>query len=333
VSTTEHQDPLEALLNRPVDEAGRVWVLGRPTGPRLPATPSNGPDPYGDASREWLEIDWTEHCRMEDVGGAAINLVEMGEGPAVLLVHGLSGCWQNWLANIPHLARSHRGIALDLPGFGSSPMPPWEISIRGYSDLLRDLCGQLDTGPVFLVGSSMGGFISADVAAATPELVRKLVLVAAAGISHARMRRAPAETAARMARAMAPFAFRYREHALRRPGMRQIALRNIFYNPNALPAQFLWEVVHKGIQGPGFVDAIRGLAGYDMLDKLEEVEVETLIVWGRNDRIVPPADALGYLRRLRNARLEVFDRCGHLPMGERPVRFNRILDEFFDAEP
>ena len=54
----------------------------------------------------------------------------------------------------------------------------------------------------------------------------------------------------------------------------------------------------------------------------------TLIVWGRQDHVVPPADALGYARRLRGSRLEVFDRCGHVPMAERPVRFNRLLDGF-----
>ena len=54
----------------------------------------------------------------------------------------------------------------------------------------------------------------------------------------------------------------------------------------------------------------------------------TLIVWGERDHVVPPADALGYANRIAGAQLEVFERCGHVPMAERPVRFNRVLGEF-----
>jgi pimeloyl-ACP methyl ester carboxylesterase len=60
--------------------------------------------------------------------------------------------------------------------------------------------------------------------------------------------------------------------------------------------------------------------------------VPTLIVWGLQDHVVPPADALGFRERLKRSRLEVFDRCGHVPMAERPVRFNRVLEEFL-ADP
>ncbi|MGH2951451.1 MAG: alpha/beta fold hydrolase, partial [Solirubrobacterales bacterium] len=66
----------------------------------------------------------------------------------------------------------------------------------------------------------------------------------------------------------------------------------------------------------------------DFLDRLEQVATPTLIVWGRDDRIVPSADAVEFGRRLRNSRTVIFDRCGHLPMAERPVRFNRVLETF-----
>ena len=56
----------------------------------------------------------------------------------------------------------------------------------------------------------------------------------------------------------------------------------------------------------------------------------TLIVWGAQDHVVPPADALGYANRIAGAQLEVFERCGHVPMAERPVRFNRVLERFLD---
>jgi pimeloyl-ACP methyl ester carboxylesterase len=102
--------------------------------------------------------------------------------------------------------------------------------------------------------------------------------------------------------------------------------------PHKVRPELLWEFFHGGAGRPGFLPAIRGLVGYDILDRLEEVEIPTLIVWGRNDRIVPAADAFGYGQRLRNSRTVILDRTGHLPMAERPVRFNRLLGAFLAEE-
>jgi pimeloyl-ACP methyl ester carboxylesterase len=334
-------------LRRPQREARRrVWVSGTPWQQRPDASPSDGPDPYGNPDPEWLRVDWRQHLRQVQVDTpelkphpgspvdptrTAVNLVEVGEGDPVLLVHGLGGCWQNWLENIPLLARRHRVIVPDLPGFGASPMPGWEISISAYGRLLHLLCETLDTGPVVLVGNSMGGFVSAEVAVSEPTRVRKLALVSAAGVSHARMARAPAETAGRMVRAAAPLALRYRERALQRPGLRHRVFRNLFHKPNALRTELIWEIANQGIQSPGLVAALGALAGYDILDRLDDIEIPTLIVWGQDDHVVPPADALEYARLIPHARLEIFARCGHLPMAERPVRFNRLLESFLAA--
>ncbi|MEA2390521.1 MAG: hypothetical protein QOK31_630, partial [Solirubrobacteraceae bacterium] len=82
-------------------------------------TPAGSPDrdAYGPSGRsEWLDIDWREHQRWVTVGGSPLNVIEMGEGQPLIFIHGLGGSWQNWLENIPHFARTHRVIALDLPG-------------------------------------------------------------------------------------------------------------------------------------------------------------------------------------------------------------------------
>jgi pimeloyl-ACP methyl ester carboxylesterase len=290
-----------------------------------------------------MRIDWQAHLRRAELdtsslephpGGRAdparteVNYVEVGEGKPLILVHGLGGCWQSWLENIPHLAHSHRVIALDLPGFGDSPLPGWEVTIEAYGRLLSLLFEQLDTGPVTLVGNSMGGFVSAEEAVSNPAAVTRLALVSAAGVSHARAYRRPAETAGRMARAAAPLALRYREHSLRRPKLRHRIFSNLFYRPNELRPELIWEITHPGINSPGLVAAIRALSGYDIIDRLEGVEIPTLIVWGQNDYVVPPDDAFEYKRLIPHAELVIFERCGHLPMAERPVRFNRLLDHF-----
>jgi pimeloyl-ACP methyl ester carboxylesterase len=154
------------------------------------------------------------------------------------------------------------------------------------------------------------------------------VLVSAAGISHARMRSEPAEMAGRFAVATSPLVLRLQERGLMRPRLRYWAFRMIFHRPQDLRRELLWECFTHGAGKSGFLPALSTLVGYDILDRLTEVEVPTLIVWGRNDRIVPANDAVGYGERLHNSRTVIFDETGHVPMAERPVRFNRLLKGF-----
>ncbi len=124
---------------------------------------------YGPAGRSaWEDVLWDDLERQTEVLGRAVNYVDVGAGPAVLLVHGLSGNWMNWLENIPQLAREHRVIAMDLPGFGRSPMLPSELTIGLYCDVLIALLHKLGLETATLVGNSMGGQISAKLAIEHP---------------------------------------------------------------------------------------------------------------------------------------------------------------------
>jgi pimeloyl-ACP methyl ester carboxylesterase len=325
-----------------------MWPLAPRFGPLPEPTPDPEPDPYGNPDPEWLRVDWSRHLRSIELpapedrygpppegfgraGHTRINYVDYGSGEDrldLVFVHGLGGCWQNWLENLPHFAPRHRVVALDLPGFGHSPLPPWEISIERYGSLLHDFCAALGIGDCAVIGNSMGGFISAEAAVREPERFEKLVLVSAAGVHQTTMRRWPAETLARMTTATAPLWLRIGERSMRRPTLRHHSFSGVFYNPSKLRTELLYECFHNGVHRPGFMPALRELIGYDILDQLEDVEVPTLIVWGRQDRIVPPRDAAEWGRRLRNSRTVIFERCGHVPMAERPVRFNRLLERF-----
>jgi pimeloyl-ACP methyl ester carboxylesterase len=297
-----------------------------------PATPPDGPDPYGNPDPEWLRVDWREHRRQVDVVGTRVNYVEMGEGPPLLFVHGLSGAWQNWLENVPYFARTHRVLALDLPGFGSSPMPNWEISIPAYGRFVRDFCERVGVGRCSLVGNSMGGFISTEVAITDPDRVDDLVLVSAAGITWARARREPAAMIASVGRAAAPVALRFHMQGIRRRRLRKSYFQGVFFDPDGLRREMLWENIVPALRSPGYYDAMTTLWGYDIRHRLEEIEVPTLIVWGRQDRVVPVPAAFAYQQRIgENAELIIFDRCGHVPQIERPVRFNRVLEEFLSG--
>ncbi len=316
----------------------KVEALRRldPYGPRPDPTPAAEPDPYGNPDPEWLGIDWRRHLATAEVDGTLVNYAELRppkgeqEHLAIVFVHGLSGCWQNWLEQIPAFAGRYRVIALDLPGFGSSPTPDWKISIPAYGELLRRFCDQLEVSDCAVVGNSMGGFVAAEAVVSEPDRFEKLVLVSAAGVSSARLLRAPTAVLARMLAAGAPLAFKLQTRTFRRPRARNNAFRNIVRHPGQLRAELLWELFQGGVRGEAFADALGSLAGYDFLDRLDEVEVPTLIVWGRNDMVVPPADAAEFGRRLRNSETVIFDDTGHAPMLERPQRFNRLLESFLE---
>jgi pimeloyl-ACP methyl ester carboxylesterase len=297
--------------------------------PGFPGSDYGNPDPHP----EWLQIDWRQHLRQVDLPGAeAVNYVEIGEGEPIIFVHGIAGCWRNWLENLPYFGRNNRAIAIDLPGFGDSPMPSWEISMGNYGRLIHDFCERLGIDRVAaLVGNSMGGFIATEAVIEEPERFDRLVLISAAGVSFAEWQGRPFDAATRIVKAATPFLSGDRRAYMTRPRGRKFAFGQLFRNPNKLRPELLSEQVRPGLQAPAFSDALTAIWGYDTRQRLTEIEIPTLVVWGLNDRIVPVEAALGYHRLIPKSRLEIFERTGHLPMLERPARFNPLLDEFIES--
>ena len=179
----------------------------------------------------------------------------------------------------------------------------------------------------------MGGFIATEVSITDPDRVSRLALVSAAGITYARARKEPAAVMGRLFVAAAPLAFKFQMSGIRRPRLRKAAFQGVFHDPDLIRPEMLVEnTVPALTSSPGYFDALTTLFGYDIRHRLEEIDDPTLIVWGRNDRLVPVPAALAYKKRIgANARVEIFDGCGHVPQIERPVRFNRVLEEFLSS--
>jgi len=284
---------------------------------------------YGNQDPDWLGIDWREHLHRVELPGAEVNYADIGEGETILFVHGLGGCWRNWLENLPHFGRTHRAIALDLPGFGDSPMPTWEIDMAAYGRLVHDFCEKLEIERVAaIVGNSMGGFVSTEAAIEEPSRFERLVLVSAAGISFAEAEGRRIEALVNTFEATVPFLSGAREFWLTRPRTRKLAFGRIFRYPNRVRPELLAEQMEPGIRAPGFADSIRAIGGYDTRHRLTEIEIPTMVVWGLSDHIVPVEAAIGYHRYIEHSRLEIFERTGHVPQMERPERFNRLVEDF-----
>jgi pimeloyl-ACP methyl ester carboxylesterase len=286
---------------------------------------------------QWLDVDWRTHQRWMTVDGQRVNTIELGAARAgssqtLVFVHGLSGCWANWLEQLPVFAADHHVIALDLPGFGSSPMPERDISIAGYARLLDRLLGELSVDAATVVGNSMGGFIAAELAISSPQRVERLVLISAAGIStHGNpgaTRAVP--TLRRMERLLAmtgSWAASKSDAVARRARLRDAALGVVIRHPSRLPAALAAEQI-RGAGKPGFMQALEATLDYEVRQRLPEIACPTLIVWGEKDRLITVRDADVFAELIPDSRKVIFQDTGHMTMIERPGAFNALLRDF-----
>ena len=290
---------------------------------------------YADADdATWREVDWTAMQRTVEVGGRAVNVLDTGgDGPVLLWIHGLSANWQSWLLNIPQFMGSYRCVALDLPGFGLSDRPAEDISITGYAATVDAVCDVLGIDVVSVIGNSMGGFVGAELALAFPTRVERLVLVSAAGLSQENVRREPVLAVGRLLATGAAHTAAYQDTLARRPRLRRLALAGVVRYPERLSAALSHELF-QGAGKPGFLPALEALLSYSFRDRLAGIEIPVLIVWGEFDMLVPVGDATEYATLIgANARRVVFNDTGHVPMIERPTRFNALLAEFLAGAP
>lgn len=234
------------------------------------------------------------------IGEATIAFQVVGEGPPVLLIHGLSGSSRWWRYNIEPLARDFRLYLIDLIGFGAS---------RGARFVLRDAAmhlatwmAQLGIARASVVGHSMGGHIAADLAAERPELVERLVLVDAAVLPLNRNH------------------VQYARHLARE--LRQLRL-------NFLPI-LMTDALRAG---PRTVwHAADELLHADLRPKLERIAAPTLMIWGERDALVPVTFGHALRSALPGAELIVIAGASHNPMWDCPAAFNREVSAFLHGK-
>ena len=294
-----------------------------------------GADPtYADGDDQtWMSVDWPSMTRWLEVRGRDVSVIDSGgDGPPLLWLHGLGGVWQNWLLNIPAFMGSHRCVAVDLPGFGQSQMPAGEISIPGFAATVDEVCDRLGLENPIVVGNSMGGFVGAELAVSFPTRIAKLVLVSAAGLSTEYLAREPLLAAARAFAVLTARTGLRGSPVVKRARLRRLALQPVVRYPERLSLPLASELV-RGANADGFLPAFEALMGYSFRDKLQRIEVPVMIVWGRNDMLVPVEDADMFEHLIgENAHSVIFEDTGHLAMMERPSRFNELLVAFIAGE-
>jgi pimeloyl-ACP methyl ester carboxylesterase len=276
----------------------------------------------------WLRSASLE-ARYETVDGRRLRYVRAGSGPAVVLVHGFGSSIYTWKDLIAPLAARHDVVALDLPGFGQSDQPA-DLSFEDFPRAVVGLMDRLSLDRAALVGNSMGGATAAVVAARHPERVSSLVLIDAAGFNLAEADRPGIVRLTGSPLGALVFAL---------PGKRLVveaSLRQVFHDDARVTPERVSEYL-AAARRPGTFAALRSLGasleGRSSLvaESLPRVEARTLVLWGGEDRWIPPAHAEHFAAAIPGARKVVIPGCGHVPQEEVPEEVARLLLEFLSA--
>ncbi len=277
--------------------------------------------------------------KFQQLHGRKMAYRREGEGPVVLLVHGITNDSQSWAPVFRQLARDHDVIAPDLPGHGSSARQRGDHSLGAHACMLRDLVQSLGVDRVTLVGHSLGGGVAMQFAYQFPEMTERLVLVCSGGLGR---EVSPLIRSAALPGAEQVLPLLTAEPLMNAGRFVASAFGRLGFKPGADLAE-----VSRGIASLGdterraaFVRTVRSVVSpfgqrVTATDRLYLAEhVPFLIVWGERDPIIPVEHGRAAQAAVPESRLEVFDGSGHFPQLDDPHRFAELLADFIaSTEP
>ena len=253
------------------------------------------------------------------------------EGPRtdpqpIVLLHGTSASLHTWDGWADALKGERRVIRMDLPGFGlTGPMPDGDYRLTRYVNFVIALLDQLGVQQAVLAGNSFGGNLAWKVAVDHPQRVSKLVLVDAAGYPFD-----PASMPIGFKIAQIPALRPMMEHTLPR-SMIESSVRNVYGDPAKVTPElvdrYLELTLRAGNRG-ALVERFRQSPSGEFTAQIPQVRQPTLILWGGQDRLIPPDNALHFQRDIAGSRLVMFDALGHVPHEEDPAQTVAAVQDF-----
>jgi pimeloyl-ACP methyl ester carboxylesterase len=249
-------------------------------------------------------------------GDTPVMTFDAGAGPAVVFVHGLGANLTHFEHVAPALvAAGYRVCGLDLPGFGLSGKPRRDYSIRWLSGAVFALMEHLGIEKATLAGHSLGGLVVADAALHDKSRVERLVLISSAGLFQM------------------PLPFQWVARTIMRPGLvaaalernaRRLLEKRVFEERNEKVERFIEQAVTR--PDPRFVHDLarvmwslrKELTSYHLFDEVERLTMPTLVIYGGSDRLLPTKSVPKWATKLPAGELEVIERCGHMPIIEKP---------------
>ncbi|WMN01715.1 alpha/beta fold hydrolase [Rhodococcus erythropolis] len=267
-----------------------------------------------------------EQGQFLDINGAATHYHDVGEGKVVLLLHGSGpgvSAWANWRHAIPALASSARVLALDLVGYGATERSDTvRYSLRTWTDHVWSFLDELGIDKVSVIGNSLGGRIAMQMAEDNQDRLDRLVLMGAPGVGM---------TLTEGLKALRSYEPSYEAMSS--------MLKTYFAVDKSIITDDLVQIRYQASAAPGAHEAYRLMffhpdhAGSELVvseDQVRAITVPTLLVHGREDRVVPVDVAWNMIDLLPNGDLHVFSRCGHWTQIEHADEFNRRVSDFLE---
>ena len=258
------------------------------------------------------------------VGALELRYVRAGQGPTVILIHGIASSIYSWADVIGPLSAHLDVIAVDLPGFGASTQPA-DLTFDAFEPALVGLMDQLGVARAHFAGNSMGGAVSLMMAVRHPERVDHIVLIDAAAFNM-RLNERPF-----MIRVMGSEAAGFISDRLPiRRALTSATLKRLFHDDTRVTDERVDEYVAPLLR-PGALVSARSLL-HSRIDEgivpaLGRIDAKTLVIWGRYDPWLPESHADRFVAAIRGARKVVLD-AGHMPQEERPAEVATLISDF-----
>ena len=264
-----------------------------------------------------------------ELGGMSVHLRDQGrrdDPEPILLLHGTSASLHTWEGWVQELAPQRRVISLDLPGFGlTGPFPDGDYRVGHYTKFLLALLDHLQVKRVVLVGNSFGGQLAWRFALAHPERSARLVLVDAAGYPR-NSESVPIGFRLAGIPALAPLMSR-----LLPRGMIESSVRNVYGDPDKVEDDLV-ERYYQLTLREGNRQALRQRFAQapsgELHERIGELQLPTLIIWGARDRLIPPDNAARFAADIEGSQRVLFDDLGHVPQEEDARRTVAVLIAF-----
>jgi pimeloyl-ACP methyl ester carboxylesterase len=267
-------------------------------------------------------VPHSEFSRFAEIDGVRIHYQEKGVGTPLVLLHGFTSSTYSWKDVFDPLSRTFRVVAVDLKGFGFSGKPDGDYTRRAQAQLVIHLLDNLKIDKAWLVGNSMGGEVALNVALINPQHVAGLILIDTAGVEV----RGGGSLAPAYVRI--PFVGRVLSAlALTSDKLVREGLEKSFFDDAKVTAERV-AYYHRPLKTRGGqLAALRARTQADQFpveQDLGRVTARTLIIWGAEDALIPLAAGRTMNSLIKNSKLVIIEKCGHVPQEEMP---ERVLEE------
>jgi pimeloyl-ACP methyl ester carboxylesterase len=235
----------------------------------------------------------------------------------IVLIHGTSSNLHTWDGWATGLAKTRRVVRMDLPGFGlTGPAPDGDYSPQRYSHFVVDVLDKLSISRAVLVGNSLGGSIAWLTAATRPDRVAKLILIDSGGYP---IQSVSVPVGFRIARM--PVLNHLMDFVLPR-GIIESSVRNVYGDPSKVTPALIDQYYEMTLRAGNRHALAQRMAQGDFTpfdDGIKTIKQPTLILWGGQDRLIPPANAAHFHADIANSQVIMFDHLGHVPQEEDPA--------------